>query len=86
MGRAMSKFFNSCWTMLLSNNVVGQEMHLFSSLLECKYFHFGTIVRRGVRVEVGVEIYVESSCAGTPDCELHRRQQAIIFNRNTDRY
>ena len=54
--------------------------------LECKYFLVGTIVRSGVRVEVGVEIHVESFCAETPDCELQRRQQAIFFYRNTNRY
>ena len=53
-------------------------MFLCSSLLECKYFLVGTIVWRGVRVEVGVEIHVESFCAETPDCEK-RRQQAIFF-------
>ena len=47
--------------------------------LEYKYFLVGTIVRRGVRVEVGVEIHVESFCAETPDCKLQRRQQAIFF-------
>ena len=54
-------------------------MYLCFSLLECKYFLVGTIVRRGVRVEVGVEIHVESFCAETPNRELQRRQQAIFF-------
>ena len=31
-----------------------------SSLVECKYFLVGTIVRIGVRVDVGVELHVES--------------------------
>ena len=43
-------------------------MYSYSSSLECKYFLVGTIVRRGVGVEVGVEIHVESFCAETPDC------------------
>ena len=47
--------------------------------LEYKYFLVDTIVRRGVRVEVCVEIHVESFCAETPDCELQRRQEAIYF-------
>ena len=47
--------------------------------LEYKYFLVGTIVRRGVRVEVGIEIHEESFCAETPDCELQRRQQAIFL-------
>ena len=33
-------------------------MYLCSSLQDCKYFLVGTIVRRGARVEVGVEIHV----------------------------
>ena len=52
--------------------------------LEYKYFLVRTIVRRGVRVEVGVDLYgveihVESLCPETPDCELQRRQQALFF-------
>ena len=47
--------------------------------LEYKYFLVGTIVRRGVRVEVGVEIHVELFFAETPDCELQRKQTAIFF-------
>ena len=47
--------------------------------LEYKYFLVVTIVRRGVGVEVSVEIHVESFYAETPDCELQRGQQAIFF-------
>ena len=57
-----------------------------SSILEYKYFLVGTIVQRGVRVEVGVEIHVESYYAETPDYELQRRQQAIFLYPNTIRY
>ena len=56
-------------------------MYLNSSLLEGKYFLVSTIVRRNVRVEVGVEIRVES-WAEMLDWEIQRRLQANFY-RNT---
>ena len=37
-------------------------MYLYYSLVEYKYFLFGTIVRSGVTVDVGVEIHVVILC------------------------
>ena len=61
------------------------EMYLYSSLLECKYFLVGPTVRRGMKVEVGVEIHVESEsfCSETPDCEPRRRHQAIFLESHS---
>ena len=53
-------------------------MYLYASLLECKSFPAGTIVRMGETVDVGVEIHVASFCAETPECELPRRPQTIF--------